>query len=171
MDKCVKVAHRSQIWDAHIRKFYPRVTTFLVSDPCNSLREGDVVEFSSGHRRSKTVRHVVERIVAPFGEPVDARPPIMSAEERMALRVEEIRAKHAKRVKKAMEMGFEGEASAVVAGPRMGRIKRLVTERVQKMKEREAMSAKPAGMEEAGLQAEGEGEGESKKLPAKEKSD
>ena len=54
----------------------------MVSDPRNSLREGDVIEFSSGARKSRRVRHVVERIVAPFGVSIEKRPAVMSREER-----------------------------------------------------------------------------------------
>lgn len=132
MDKCVKVAHRGQIWDAHIRKFYPKVTTYLVADPQNSLREGDVVQFSSGHRQSRNVRHVVEKIVAPFGTPVEARPPVLSIEEREKLKVEKIMEREKKREEKAKETGVEFKPR----GPREGRVKRLVAERLQMAEER-----------------------------------
>lgn len=84
----------------------------MVSDPRNSLREGDVIEFSSGWRKSKNVRHVVERIVAPFGDPVDKRPPVMTRAEREELR---------------------NQKQGIV---KMGKIKRRVVERLAFEKER-----------------------------------
>lgn len=57
-------------------------------DARNSLRTGDIVEISPGWRVSKDVRHVVNKIVAPFGEPIEKRAPIMTREEREAERVE-----------------------------------------------------------------------------------
>lgn len=51
-------------------------------DPNNSLRTGDIVEILSGWRTSKHKRHIVTRIVAPFGPPIDERPPVPTAEER-----------------------------------------------------------------------------------------
>lgn len=51
-------------------------------DPNNSLRTGDVVEILSGWRTSKSKRFIVNRIIAPFGPPIDARPPVPTAEER-----------------------------------------------------------------------------------------
>jgi ribosomal protein S17 len=89
MDRTVRVLHRHTTYDKHLRKLYPAKTTFMVSDPRNSLREGDVIEFSSGWRASKNVRHVVERIVAPFGIGVDERPAVMSREERERQQLEE----------------------------------------------------------------------------------
>jgi ribosomal protein S17 len=82
MDRTVRVRHKHTTYNKHLRKLYPAKTTFMVSDPRNSLREGDVIEFSSGWRASKNVRHVVERIVAPFGIGVDERPAVMSRKER-----------------------------------------------------------------------------------------
>lgn len=52
-------------------------------DPNESLVPGDVVEL---HRLSvsKAVQHVIASIVAPFGTPVNARPPIPTPDERLA---------------------------------------------------------------------------------------
>ena len=58
----------------------------LVHDPRESLRTGDIVSISPGWRTSKHVKHVVNSIIAPFGEPIDARPPIPSREELIAER-------------------------------------------------------------------------------------
>ena len=68
---------------------FPSQTTHLVSDPTSSLVTGDVVRISSGWRTSKHIRHVVTSIVAPFGSPVEDRPPILTEEQRMELRVKQ----------------------------------------------------------------------------------
>jgi small subunit ribosomal protein S17 len=68
---------------------FPSPQTHLVADPNNSLVEGDVVRIASGWRTSKHIRHVVTAIVAPFGRPVEERPPILTEDERMAIRVKE----------------------------------------------------------------------------------
>jgi len=69
-------------WDPHIRKYYKKKAMYKVSDPHDSCREGDIIEFSSGYRVSRTVRHVVERITVPFGLPISERNPVMTPEER-----------------------------------------------------------------------------------------
>lgn len=86
MVKTVKVRIAKQEWHKHIRKYFPSSTTYLVSDPNSSLREGDVVRIASGWRTSKHIRHVVSSIIAPFGTPIDTRPPIPTEEERIAER-------------------------------------------------------------------------------------
>jgi small subunit ribosomal protein S17 len=60
--------------------------TILVHDPRSSLRIGDVISISPGWRASKQVHHVVNSILAPFGEPIEARPPVPTPEERIAER-------------------------------------------------------------------------------------
>ena len=50
------------------------------------------------------VRHVVNSIIAPFGEPVENRPPVPSEEERLAEREGKLRAKREmRREKRAAE--------------------------------------------------------------------
>ncbi|PGH04370.1 hypothetical protein GX51_03529 [Blastomyces parvus] len=116
MDKTVRVLHKHTAYHKRLHKSYPASTIYLVHDPCNSLRQGDVIEFSSGWRTSKNVRHVVERIVAPFGVPVDKRPRVLSWPEREALKAER-----------------EEKAGKVM---RVGRVKRLVAERLEIEKRR-----------------------------------
>ncbi|KAG5297188.1 hypothetical protein I7I48_06227 [Histoplasma ohiense] len=116
MDKTVRVLHKHTTFHKKLHKSYPASTVYLVSDPCNSLRQGDVIEFSSGWRTSKNVRHVVERIVAPFGVPVDQRPRVLSRPEREALKAE------------------RDEKAEKIIG--IGRIKRLVRKRLEIEKER-----------------------------------
>ncbi|PLB50171.1 nucleic acid-binding protein [Aspergillus steynii IBT 23096] len=123
MDRTVRVSHRHTSWDSHLQKTFPKVTTFLVSDPNNSLREGDVIEFSSGAPKSRTVHHVVERIVAPFGSNIDERPPVKTREERELERATKRAAKWQRRETRRLERGGEGVKEHV------GRVKRLVAER------------------------------------------
>jgi ribosomal protein S17 len=131
MDRTVRVAHRHTVWDRHIRKMYPKVTTYLVSDPRESLREGDVIEFSSGAPKSRLVRHVVERIIAPFGEAIENRPPVMSREERDAERAE-------KRLRKIARRQERDPTAATTGGDpdRVGRIRGLVMERLAEEEKR-----------------------------------
>ncbi|GAT22832.1 hypothetical protein RIB2604_01602480 [Aspergillus luchuensis] len=122
MDRTVRVSHRHTIWDAHIQKPYPKVTNYLVSDPRNSLREGDVIEFSSGYPKSRNVRHVVERIIAPFGSAIEDRPAVLTREERDAERAAKRAAKWERREARRAEAGVsESEGKG---GEHVGRIRR-----------------------------------------------
>ncbi|KAJ4303325.1 hypothetical protein N0V90_002218 [Kalmusia sp. IMI 367209] len=89
MSRAVKVRIAAQEWNKKFRKHFPSEQTYLVADPNDSLVEGDVVRIASGWRTSKNIRHVVTSIVAPFGEPVEKRPPILTEEERMNIRIRE----------------------------------------------------------------------------------
>lgn len=89
MSRAVKVRVAGQEWNKLFRKHFPSHKHYTVSDPNNSLVEGDVVRITSGHRTSSTIRHVVTAIVAPFGEPVEKRPKILSVEELDELRTQE----------------------------------------------------------------------------------
>ncbi|KAI9743359.1 MAG: hypothetical protein M1818_003205 [Claussenomyces sp. TS43310] len=83
MQKTVKVSIGTQQWNSHIRKHFSRTAHLLVHDPRSSLRTGDVISISSGWRRSKHVRHVVNSIIAPFGTPIEERPPVPTEAERL----------------------------------------------------------------------------------------
>lgn len=126
MDRTVRVAHRHTTWDKQIGKFYPRVTTYLVSDPRNSLREGDVIEFSSGYPKGRRVHHVVERIIAPFGLSVEERPAVLSREERD---MERSLKRAAKLQRRAERRAPSQEGGNVVAEEYVGRIKDLIERR------------------------------------------
>ncbi|KFY10898.1 hypothetical protein V492_04785 [Pseudogymnoascus sp. VKM F-4246] len=82
---------------------YPK--TYLVHDPRSSLRAGDIIEISPGWRVSKHVRHVVSRIIAPFGEPIEARPSVMTEVERL----EERRLKREAKDLRKGKIGAEGK--------------------------------------------------------------
>ncbi|KAL4932126.1 uncharacterized protein BDV17DRAFT_254947 [Aspergillus undulatus] len=131
MDRCVKVEYRHSVWDNFLRKTYPKVTTFMVSDPQNSLREGDVVEFSSGYPKGRRVHHIVERIIAPFAVPIEDRPAVLSREERDAIRTEKRAAKWARREQRRIESGLAPSEGNVHGKEHIGRIRRLVLERTK----------------------------------------
>ncbi|PLB35839.1 uncharacterized protein BDW47DRAFT_109586 [Aspergillus candidus] len=127
MQHTVRVSHRHTEWDAHLRKPYPKITNYLVSDPRDSLREGDVIEFTSGAPRGRNVRHVVERIVAPFGSAVEERPAVMTRQEREAERAAKRVAKWERREQRLVEAGVPIEEARK---ERIGKVRRLVQERV-----------------------------------------
>ncbi|KAG9232340.1 hypothetical protein BJ875DRAFT_380885 [Amylocarpus encephaloides] len=102
MLKTVKVAVGKQKWDNHIRKQFNQTKHILVHDPASSLRTGDVVSISSGWRTSKNVNHVVNKILAPFGEPIETRPPVPTEQERIAARIAK---KNAKEERKRIREG------------------------------------------------------------------
>lgn len=79
-------------------------------DPRSSLRAGDIIEISSGWRVSKSVRHVVSRIIAPFGEPIEARPAVMTEVERLEERRKKKEAKDLRRGKIVAEETIEESA-------------------------------------------------------------
>ncbi len=87
--------------------------TILVHDPRSSLRIGDVISISPGWRASKQVHHVVNSILAPFGEPIQARPPVPTLEERIAEREAKRKLKELRR--RAERTG--GKAAAGVEKP------------------------------------------------------
>ncbi|KAJ9667770.1 hypothetical protein H2201_001956 [Coniosporium apollinis] len=106
MQKTVKVRIAAQEWNKHIRKHLPAPYTVLVSDPSSSVREGDIISLASGWRASKTVRHVVTSIIAPFGPPLDQRPPLPTEAERIAART-------AKRVEKDVRQAARGRTAVL----------------------------------------------------------
>ncbi|KAI1848324.1 hypothetical protein JX265_008895 [Neoarthrinium moseri] len=84
MDKTVKVRLWGQRWEKHVQKVQQNFQVpsyMLVHDPNNSVRQGDVINISSGWRAAQHVRHVVRHIIAPYGPPIDERPPVLSQEE------------------------------------------------------------------------------------------
>ncbi|RFU27894.1 hypothetical protein B7463_g8443, partial [Scytalidium lignicola] len=113
MHKTVKVRIGEQKWNKHVRKHFNGAKHLLVHDPRSSLREGDIVSIAPGWRVSKNVHHVVESIIAPFGEPIEARPPVPTEEERVAEREEKKRRKDERRL--AQMLGVEGEVDGDIA--------------------------------------------------------
>ncbi|KAJ5082935.1 Nucleic acid-binding OB-fold [Penicillium argentinense] len=156
MERTVTVSHRHNVWDKHIRKFYPQETNFLVSDPRNSLREGDVIEFSSGMPKSRHVSHVVERIITPFATPIQDRPAVMSRAEREVEREQQWAAKYLRRESRRLgeevdiqkrtqhlrKKGVEYSDADLIrlyhgGKARVGRIKGLVEKRAAELQESE----------------------------------
>ncbi|KAF7715802.1 Uncharacterized protein PECH_005970 [Penicillium ucsense] len=151
MDRTVTVVYRSNEWDKHVRKYYRKDVKILVSDPQNSLRKGDVIEFSSGAPKSHRVHHVVERIITPFAVPIEDRPAVMTKEEREQERARRWAAKYVRRESRRLgeEINLETIARAhgyiqdgeslsaaelihrIFEGQeRIGKVKKLVQERV-----------------------------------------
>jgi small subunit ribosomal protein S17 len=89
MTGAVKVRVAEREWNKKFRKHFPAPRNYLVRDPNSSLVPGDVVRITSGHRTSKAIHHVVTAIVAPFGEPVENRPPVLTTEELDEQRVQD----------------------------------------------------------------------------------
>ncbi|CAN8104995.1 unnamed protein product [Discula destructiva] len=81
-DKTVKVRVGGEEWNKKVQKYFKKPEKHLVHDPNNSLRTGDVVEILSGWRTSKSKRFIVNRIIAPFGPPINERPSVPTPEER-----------------------------------------------------------------------------------------
>ncbi|QDS71700.1 hypothetical protein FKW77_008374 [Venturia effusa] len=86
MMKTVKVRVAKQKWNKRIQKYYDEPFNILVSDPTQSVREGDVISCIPGLRSSSTVRHVVTGIIAPMGPPLSERPPVPTESQRLAAR-------------------------------------------------------------------------------------
>ncbi|KAI0118128.1 nucleic acid-binding protein [Hypoxylon sp. NC0597] len=84
MDKTVKVKLGGLRWEPRVQKYFKEPRFKLVHDPRNSVRQGDVVAITPTWRVSQHVRHVVKHIIAPYGDPIDERPPIPTLEEREA---------------------------------------------------------------------------------------
>lgn len=103
MSKTVTVRVPSQVYNSHIRKFFPQPQKLLVHDPRESLVAGDVIRLAPGWRVSKRVRHVVTEIVAPFGKRVEDRPAIMTEMERLKEREEDKEGRRRRKEEKAME--------------------------------------------------------------------
>ncbi|PVH87889.1 nucleic acid-binding protein [Cadophora sp. DSE1049] len=97
MQKTVKARVGVQKWNGHIKKHFNRSTNVLVHDPNSSLRIGDIISISPGWRYSKHVHHVVNSIVAPFGQPIEERPAVPTLEERLESREAKRRAKEERR--------------------------------------------------------------------------
>lgn len=104
--KTVKVQVAKEEWNKKVKKNFQHFERYLVHDPNDSLRTGDIVSISSGWRTSKSKRHVVNRIIAPWGPPIDQRPPVPTPEEREA-------AHAAERAKKATRKQLRAHAEAM----------------------------------------------------------
>ncbi|KAM5352137.1 hypothetical protein ACJ41O_004860 [Fusarium nematophilum] len=86
MQKTVKVRVGGQKWNKIVNKWFADPKHYLVHDPHSSLRTGDVVAIVPGWPTSQHKRHVVKHIIAPYGTPIEERPPVPTLEERIAER-------------------------------------------------------------------------------------
>ncbi|EEU45774.1 hypothetical protein NCS52_00475300 [Fusarium sp. LHS14.1] len=86
MEKTVKVRVGGQKWNKIVNKWFADPKHYLVHDPNSSLRAGDVVAIVPGWPTSQHKRHVIKHIIAPYGTPIEERPPVPSLEERIAER-------------------------------------------------------------------------------------
>jgi small subunit ribosomal protein S17 len=98
---------------------FPSPTTYLVRDPNNSLVEGDIVRITSGHRTSTLIHHVVTAIVAPFGEPVENRPPVLSQAQLDEERVRQRLLKDVRSAQQGREISVQRLAKARKQGLRI----------------------------------------------------
>lgn len=135
MSRAVKVRVAGQEWNKLFRKHFPSHKHYTVSDPNNSLVEGDVVRITSGHRAGSTIRHVVTAIVAPFGEPVENRPRVLNAEELDKLRVQERLLKDVRAAERGRQASVQRLAQAKKQGERIPTLE----EAVEKMRLHEDM--------------------------------
>ncbi|RSL61436.1 hypothetical protein CEP54_006249 [Fusarium duplospermum] len=86
MEKTVKVRVGGQKWNKIVNKWFADPKHYLVHDPNSSLRTGDVVAIVPGWPTSQHKRHVIKHIIAPYGTPIEERPPVPTLEERIAER-------------------------------------------------------------------------------------
>lgn len=91
---------------------------YLVHDPNNSLRAGDVVAIMPGFITSKSKRHVVKHIIAPAGTPIEERPAIPSLDE---LWDAKDAAKAAKKERKVLREKIQAAEEAIELAERMAR--------------------------------------------------
>ncbi|GAB7344407.1 hypothetical protein MBLNU457_2259t1 [Dothideomycetes sp. NU457] len=92
-------------------------TNKLVHDPANSIRKGDVISLRP-HYASKHARHIVHEIISPFGEPISARPPLLTEEQMQAI-VDAKRAAKAERRSLRAKAG-QGDPEAIEELKRRG---------------------------------------------------
>lgn len=126
MSRAVKVRIAGQEWNKTFRKHFPSHQHYTVSDPNNSLVEGDVVRITSGHRTSSTIRHVVTAIVAPFGAPVEDRPRVLNAAELDELRTQDRLLKDVRAAQRGREASVQRLALAQKQGVRIPTLEEAV---------------------------------------------
>ncbi|KAK1844089.1 ribosomal protein s17 [Colletotrichum chrysophilum] len=104
MSKTVKVRVGGQQWNQKVQKMFTKPKKYLVHDPNNSLRQGDIVSIVPGWRRSPQKRHVVKSIIAPHGTPIEDRPSIPTIEELLAARTQMKETKDARRAERRQDI-------------------------------------------------------------------
>lgn len=119
MSKAVKVRVAGQEWNKQFRKHFPSHKTYLVSDPNNSLVEGDLVRITSGYHTSKAISHAVTAILAPFGEPVENRPPVLSSQQLDEQRLQERLLKDVRSARRGRQTSIQRLQQAKAQGLRI----------------------------------------------------
>ncbi|KAK3173521.1 hypothetical protein OEA41_006851 [Lepraria neglecta] len=117
MMRAVKVRTAKQTYNGFLKKHFLTHNSYLVSDPNDSLRTGDVVKITNEKRVSRHIKHVVTEIVAPWGPAIEERPKVLSTEERYEKwRIR----KEAKNLRKAARLNAEvqgvNDGASVEAG-------------------------------------------------------
>ena len=104
MDKAVKVRTTAQKLDPFLQKTFKIHPSYLLHDPNNSVRTGDVVRFQRFPvpTPSKRIRHMVTEIVTAYGPRLDERLPLLSEEEREE-RLKEVVERRERRAKQKTE--------------------------------------------------------------------
>ncbi|KAK3689980.1 hypothetical protein B0T22DRAFT_183381 [Podospora appendiculata] len=118
MQRTVKVRVGGQKWNSFLQKHFDAPKTYLVHDPADSLRTGDVVSITPGFRTSKSKRHVVKSIIAPAGVPVEERPAVPSEAERWERKAAQ---KLAKEARKTLRDHAQKTADALERAARLAR--------------------------------------------------
>lgn len=93
----------------YISQFFGSFKQHLVHDPNNSLIVGDVIQLHRLHV-STQVFHVVGAITAPFGKPLDQRPPVPTPDDRLAAYKEKRFAKLERRTLRVKAAAGDAEA-------------------------------------------------------------
>jgi small subunit ribosomal protein S17 len=102
------------------QQWFRKDTKHLVHDPNNSLVTGDVIELHA-EQHTKHVAYVVGAIVSPFGKPIEERPPVPTADDRLAAYKEKRFAKYKRRAERAVQV--PKLRAAADAGDKVARIK------------------------------------------------
>ncbi|KAI5857291.1 nucleic acid-binding protein [Durotheca rogersii] len=144
MDKTVKVKLGGLRWEPRVQKYFKDPRFKLVHDPRNSVRQGDVVAITPTWRISQHVRHVVKHIIAPYGEPIEERPPIPTLEERVAERLAKRAAKDERRsALRAEQAALRAEQAAILKQEKADRELAKEAKRIEKRAAREASQPPP----------------------------
>ncbi|KAK0610475.1 hypothetical protein B0T17DRAFT_584811 [Bombardia bombarda] len=120
--KTIKVRVGGTEWNNFLKKSFNKPKTYLVHDPADSVRTGDVVAITPGERTSKMKRHVVKSIIAPAGVPAEERPAVPTEDQRWADRVARKIAKEERKVLR--DVVERAERSTVYADQMLRRAQR-----------------------------------------------
>ncbi|MCJ1351694.1 MAG: hypothetical protein MMC33_001678 [Icmadophila ericetorum] len=135
---------------------FKRYDSHIVADPTSSLRTGDIVRIIPGYHSSKTIKHVVAEIVAPWGEPIDERPRLLPVAEILKAREEKKAEQRSRRIERKQP---GGKASSSSSGRGKGKsVDEVRSEQVRRIGKLQDKSLENEARGEA-LQAELDGKG------------